>query len=238
MTLVAISASYGAAGSRIGSGLAERLGVPFVDRAIPLAEAAKLDVPLEGEAGSASGPGSGEHRGWLERVLQGFVGATVAVPGPVPAEASGAAEDFRREGEELLRSQAQRGEGVIVGRAAVVVLRSDPRVLRVRLDGPPEQRIAQAVRVFGASPESAAEAVRKLDRTHDAYLRHFYGADIHDPALYHVMLDSTVLPIDTCVDMLVAAARAHSEALGTPPQERGSSHPPPADPGVSAVRRG
>jgi Cytidylate kinase-like family len=206
MTLVAISASYGAAGSRIGSRLASQLGVPFVDRAIPMAEVAGLDVPLE--HGS-----TGEQRGWLERVLNGFVGAAVAVPGPVPADASGTAEDFRRESEELLRAQSASGAGVILGRAAVVVLRSDPRVLRVRLDGPPERRIAQAVEAFGADPDAAAEAVRKLDATHDAYLRHFYGADIHDPALYHVMLDSTTLGIDVCVEMLATAARAHAEAL-------------------------
>jgi MFS family permease len=184
------------------SGTASGEGVPFIDRAIPLREAAKFDVPFDE---GAEGPA----RGWLERVLRGFVGASIAVPGPVPTESVDASEEFRRASEELLRSQASRGEGVIVGRAAVVVLREDPRVLRVRLDGPAERRIEQAVRVFGASPDDAAEAVRKLDRTHDAYLRHFYGADIHDPALYHVMLDSTVLGIEACVDILAAAARAH-----------------------------
>jgi cytidylate kinase len=209
MTLVAISASYGAAGSRIGSRLAERLGVTFVDRAIPFAQAAKLDVPLDEGA---------ESRGWLERVLHGFVGASIAVPAPVPTASTGTSEDFRRATEELLRSQAARGEGVIVGRAAVVVLRDDPQVLRVRLDGPAERRIEQAVRVFGASHEEAAEAVRKLDRTHDAYLRHFYGADIHDPSLYHVMLDTTVLPIEACVEMLAAAARAHQPTLAPTPR--------------------
>ena len=45
MTLVALSASYGAGGSVIGSALAEPLGVPFIDRAIPLAVADHLHVP-------------------------------------------------------------------------------------------------------------------------------------------------------------------------------------------------
>ena len=36
MSLVALSASYGAGGSVIGPALAERLDVPFIDRAIPL----------------------------------------------------------------------------------------------------------------------------------------------------------------------------------------------------------
>ncbi|HYB27041.1 MAG TPA: hypothetical protein VEF89_10550 [Solirubrobacteraceae bacterium] len=37
MTLVALSAFNGTGGSVVGPTVAERLGVPFVDRAIPLA---------------------------------------------------------------------------------------------------------------------------------------------------------------------------------------------------------
>jgi MFS family permease len=45
--VVAISASFGAGGSVVGPRLAERLGLPFVDRAIPVAVAAALAIPLE-----------------------------------------------------------------------------------------------------------------------------------------------------------------------------------------------
>jgi hypothetical protein len=47
MTVVAISASYGAAGSVIGPELARRLEVPFLDRAIPIQVAAQLDVSVD-----------------------------------------------------------------------------------------------------------------------------------------------------------------------------------------------
>lgn len=46
MTVVALSAAYGAGGSQVGPALAKRLGVPFVDRAIPLGVAQRLDVDL------------------------------------------------------------------------------------------------------------------------------------------------------------------------------------------------
>ena len=45
--LVTISASYGAGGSRIGPALAQRLGVDFLDRAIPTRVADRLAVPLD-----------------------------------------------------------------------------------------------------------------------------------------------------------------------------------------------
>jgi cytidylate kinase len=211
VTLVALSASYGAAGSRIGPALAERLEVPFVDRAIPLHVAADLEVPADPATPEARDTA---HASWLERALRGFVGAEAGVHGPVPT-VSAVSEDFRRQSEELLREQVHSGAGVILGRAAVAVFRDDPRVLRVRLDGPPERRIEQAVQMFGVQRAVAAQAVRKLDLTHDAYLKQFYGADTRDPSLYHLMLDSTVLPVHTCVDIIETAARALAiEGLG------------------------
>jgi cytidylate kinase len=204
MSLVAISASYGAAGVRIGRAVAERLDVPFLDRLIPATEAAKLEVPEE--------PPS--HGGWLERALRGFVGAESTVSGPIATGFTTDTDAMRRESEAVLHRQAASGRGVILGRAAVVVLREDPRVLRVRLDGPAERRIEQAVRLFHDDREAAADAVRKLDRTHDAYLREYYGTDIHDPSLYHLVVDSTALPIEACVELVLVAAE-HLTAAAT-----------------------
>src|SRR4051794_35748632 len=47
MTLITLSASYGAGGSQIGPAVAERLGIPFLDRAIPRAVAEELAVPID-----------------------------------------------------------------------------------------------------------------------------------------------------------------------------------------------
>ena len=91
MTLVALSASYGAGGSVIGSALAEPLGVPFIDRAIPLAVADHLHVPYD----DAAAHDEQVSTGWLERLLSGFVGGDVAAPPlsrrtPSPRTTSGA----------------------------------------------------------------------------------------------------------------------------------------------------
>src|SRR5438105_12612302 len=44
--VVTVSAQYGTAGAVIGPAVAEQLGVPFLDRAIPAAVAHSLSVPL------------------------------------------------------------------------------------------------------------------------------------------------------------------------------------------------
>jgi cytidylate kinase len=203
MTVVALSAAYGAGGSRVGPALANRLGVPFLDRAIPFRGSERLRVPLEEDAvRDEEGPG------WLERVLSGFVGGDASTPAPVPSDAALTGEDFREATEQALLERAASGEGVILGRAAVFVLRDDPRVLRVRLDGPPERRVRLAVELGGLDVETAWEALRRSDRTHAAYARQFYGGRLDDASLYHVKLDSTAIDLETCVEILAQAARS------------------------------
>ena len=106
MTLVALSASYGAGGSIVGPALAERLDVPFLDRAIPLAVADRLHVPYD----DAAAHDEQVRTSWLERVLSGYVGGEAGVPAPLPADTF-SSEDFRRATEEVLLQQAATGSG-------------------------------------------------------------------------------------------------------------------------------
>lgn len=206
MTVVAISASYGAGGSQIGPAVAERLGVPFLDRAIPLAVADRLDVsPQEVEAADE------QPTGWLERILRGFIGTDASVPTPVPSE-SFTSEDFARAAEEVLRRQADTGRGVILGRAGVIVLRGAAGVLRVRLDGPPEERAKQGARLGGIDEPAAKQALERFDRAHAEYARRFYGANLRDCSLYHLMLDSTAIEFEVCIQLIVTAAGALANA--------------------------
>lgn len=213
MTLVAISASYGAGGTMIGPELARRLGVEFLDRAIPLAVAQRLDVPLDDAEAHDEAPASPS---WLDRLLRGFTNTDASVPAPVPADTF-TSEDFRRATEQVLLRQAATGHGVILGRAAVVVLGDRPDVLRVRLDGPVERRIAQAMDLGGLDRPSTEAALRRADRTHAEYARQLYRADIADPALYHLVLDSTALELTACVDVIERSARALRPAAAQAP---------------------
>jgi cytidylate kinase len=199
---VAISGAYGAGASRVGPALAERLHVTFLDRVVSAAAAERLAVPFDDaeeldEQSSAS---------WLERILRGFVGQDFASPAAWTPDADDRGEAFRRETEAVLLAQARSGAGVILGRAAAIVLREDPRVLRVRLDGPPARRVRQAMALEGIDEQTARGRQRRQDRAHATYARHFYGVDIADPALYHLVLDSTTIGLDTCVELLEHAA--------------------------------
>ncbi len=207
MALIALSASYGAGGAKVGPLLAQRLAVPFVDRAIPFAVSERLEVDVETAEQHDQRLGGGG----IERILRGFIGQDVGAPIPLAPELT-IDDDFLRATEEVLLAQAATGAGVILGRGAVFLLRDRPEVLRVRLDGPPKRRAAQAAQLGGITLEEAERSRRRLDRAHAEYARRFYGADIAEYSLYDVVLDSTAIELEVCVELLATAARARAGA--------------------------
>ena len=206
MTVVTLSAAYGAGGSEVGPEVADRLDVEFVDRAIPTDVAERLAVPLREAVERDEAIG-----GWFTRALLSFgqVGPVLAGAAP-PAGATLGSDAFCQATEQVLRERAA-GEGaVILGRAGAVVLRDHPGALHVRLTGPREARIEQGMLLEGIDRETAARHADETDRAREAYVRHFYRVDARDPALYHLVIDSTALPLDACAELIVEAARART----------------------------
>ena len=209
MTVVTLSASYGAGGSHVGPRLADRLAVAFIDRVIPTAVAERLAVPLDDALAHDDAV-----RGALERVLMRFAPAAQAFSGAAAPPEMLDERSFLRATEEVIRERCSEGSGVILGRAAAVVLRDRPGALHVRLDGPPERRLAQAMALDGSDRETAERRMRETDRAREAYVQQFYGVDARDAGLYHLVLDSTALTLDACVELIALAAAARAEQAG------------------------
>src|SRR4051794_36497505 len=198
ITLVTISASYGAGGSLVGPALAERLGVPFVDRAVSAAIADHLGISQT----AAEKLDENVERG-LDRIL-----AHLAPIGEFYGDVD--PELLRRTShheaaERAMREIAADGRAVLLGRAGAVVLADDPRALHIRLDGPPAARVEQAMRLEDVDRDTAERRQRKTDRAREAYVRRYYRCDARDPGLYDLVLDSTRLGLDVCVEVIAAA---------------------------------
>lgn len=200
--LVTLSAAYGAGGSVVGPALAERLGVPFLDRAIPFTVAERLAAPLE-QALAAEHPSPR-----FERLLArlGHVAVFSGAGAGMGRHVEPQEEDFRAQTEQLLWELAETTGGVVLGRGAAVVLADVRHALHVRLDGPPEARLREAIERHGFERARAERALRDTDRARLAYVRHFYRRDARDPSLYHLLIDGTALALDTCVELIAIAA--------------------------------
>lgn len=204
MALVTISAAYGALGSEVGRRLADRLDVPFLDRAITAGVARRLALPLAEAELLDESPGTR-----LERLLASFteMGSLFGVT-PVSTEEPTDEATFRRATEEIIRQQAASGSAVIVGRAAMIVLAEHPHVVRVRLTGPRDARIQQAVRLHGLARDEAERQARASDGVREAWVERFYGRNVKDPSLYDLVINATRFDADACVELIAQAVAA------------------------------
>lgn len=198
--LVTISAAYGAGGSRIGPAVAERLGVEFLDRAIPTRVADRLKVPLDDALAHDESLGDA-----IGRLVSTFA-LLPELAGAMAQAGYLAGEDYRRETERLIKEHAEHG-AVILGRAGAVILQDHPGAVHVRLHGPAERRVAKAMELESLGRADAERLRKEGDRAREAYVRHFYNRDAKDPSLYHLMIDSTALSPEAVIEIIVAAAR-------------------------------
>src|SRR6516165_9953747 len=186
--LITVSASYGAGGSVIAPALADRLGLPFLQRVTTseghVAERGPCDEQLSAEEVKVTP---------VHRLLAHFTQAMPAGPTQSPPSTHHQDEHLRGHGEAGIHRLLADGGGVILGRAAAVVLGKD-RGFHVRLDGPAERRVIQGAAIEGISEDQARARLRAADKARTAYVRRLYRRDPADASLYHLMVDSTAMP--------------------------------------------
>jgi cytidylate kinase len=196
--IVTISATYGAGGSVIAPRLADRLGLPFADRLI----LARGSAPA-GEQLSDQEREEARRRGFFSRLAHLTGGLGLPVP---PA---GDLRDPVRQQVEANLKQLATGAGVVIlGRGAAIVLASHPSAFHVRLDGPGDRRWRQAMSIENVDADTARDRLGETDRARARYLARLYERDPADPDLYHLVLDSTALSLDVCLNLVESAANA------------------------------
>jgi cytidylate kinase len=202
-----VSAAYGAGGSVVAPALADRLGLPFLQRVTTseghVAEPGPCDEQLSADEVKATP---------VHRLLAHLTQAMPAGPTQSPPSTHHQDERLRGHGEAGIHQLLAGGGGVILGRGAAVVLGKD-RGYHVRLDGPAERRIMQGAAIEGISEEQAKDRLRTADKARTAYVRRLYRCDPSDASLYHLVIDSTAIPLDTVIELIITAARTHQAAV-------------------------
>ncbi|WP_150245003.1 cytidylate kinase-like family protein [Nocardiopsis quinghaiensis] len=236
--VVTVSATYGAGGGVVGPAVAARLGVAFLDRAIPSAVATQIGCSLdEVLQRDDRAPGG------FERLLSSAARLPTVTLGSVDTAFIGVTNgegrllhdhEFVEQTERVIGEVAHSG-GVVLGRAGAAVLADHPTALHVRLDGGRHARLRRARALWesgglagggghgGGEGEPTLRLLDDNDRARAAYVRRFYRTDPADPRHYHLVLDALSLSLEACADLVVRAASDRSA-------------PPDADPGVA--RRG
>lgn len=190
--IITISRQFGSGGRTVGKLLAEKLSIPCYDNELieQLAEKSSFAKEYVKE-NSEYTPNSN----WF-----------------INAFSTGRVPNFTTNQDYLWNIQRQiildLGEKepcVIVGRCADYILRDTADCLKVFIHADLSKRAERIVRVYGESSESPEKRLKDKDKRRSSYYRFYTDTEWGASENYHIALDSGVLGIEKCVEIIASA---------------------------------
>lgn len=186
--IITISREFGSGGRTIGKMVAEKLGIPCYDAEIiqKMADETGFAPDYVKEAGEYS-PGSFLSAAFSNRMF-----------GPTN-------EDILWQHQyRVITELAEKGPCVIVGRCADYILEDKADCLKVFIHADLEFRAKRIVEVYGERAESPEERIKDKDKRRAAYHRFYTNMKWGYAQNYDLTLNSGVLGIDNCVDIITS----------------------------------
>ncbi len=186
--IITISREFGSGGRTIGKMVAEKLGIPCYDAEIiqKMADETGFAPDYVKEAGEYS-PGSFLSAAFSNRMF-----------GPTN-------EDILWQHQyRVITELAEKGPCIIVGRCADYILEDKADCLKVFIHADLEFRAKRIVEVYGERAESPEERIKDKDKRRAAYHRFYTNMKWGYAQNYDLTLNSGVLGIDNCVDIITS----------------------------------
>lgn len=184
--IITISREFGSGGRTIGKRAAERLGIPCYD--------SELIQEMVKETGFA--PNYVREAG--EYAPGGFLESAFSNRAFGPTN-----EDILWEHQyKVISALAEKEPCVIVGRCADYILQDKADCLKVFIHADIRFRAERIVREYGERKQSPEERLKDKDKRRAAYHRFYTNMKWGHAQNYHLTLDSGVLGLDKCVDII------------------------------------
>lgn len=184
--VITISREFGSGGRTIGKQVAEKLGIPCYDAQLlhEIAKESGFDENYIKDAGEYA-PGGFISNAFSNRMF-----------GPTNADYLW---DIQYN---LISELAEKGPCVIVGRCADYILRDKADCLKVFIHADMEFRARRITEVYGESEIPSKQRLRDKDKRRAAYHRFYTDMKWGHAQNYHVTLDSGVLGMENCVNII------------------------------------
>ena len=191
--IITISREFGSGGRTIGREVANRLGIPFYEKEL-------VDqIALESGFAPRFVEEHGEHAPGTSRLSYAF--AHQGVPGVMNGLSTA---DFLWSIQcSVILQLAEQGPCVIVGRNADYILKDRKDVLDVFIHADKEFRADRIVRLYGESEKSPMARLAEKDKRRHINYQHYTGQTWGTAQNYDLCLNSGVLGIENCVDIII-----------------------------------
>lgn len=199
--IITISREFGSGGRSVGHRVAELLGVPYYDKELvkQVAVETGFDEKFIEQEGEYASP-------WQSLMSYAFAGGGGGNPRQHMNGLSTA--DFLWVIQcRVILDLAEKGPCVIVGRCADYILRERADVLNVFIHAPISYRADRVVRLYGESDQAPEKRLEEKDKRRRAYYKHYADRDWGMSQNYHLSLDSSLVGIERCAQLILDVAR-------------------------------
>ena len=191
--IITISREFGSAGRTIGHAVADKLGIPFYDK--ELVE----QVALESGFAPKFIEEHGEHA--PGKSLLSYAFSHHSAPGVMNGLSTA---DFLWNIQcSVILQLADKGPCVIVGRNADYILKDREDCLHAFIYADKKFRADRIVRLYGESEKSPEARLQEKDKRRSVNYQHYTGRTWGMSQNYDICLNSSVLGIDACAQMIV-----------------------------------
>lgn len=198
--IITISRAFGSGGHTIGKQVAERLGIPFYDKELvdAVAKESGFHADFIKEAGEYAS------------VTSSFLFNIAVSPHPSSAlNTMSMADQLFVYQTNVIRELADKGPCVIVGRCADYILKDREDCLHVFIHADTAFRAERIVRLYGQTKQTPEKRLNDKDNKRRVYYKHYTNRSWGDAQNYHISLNSGLIGIDKCTDIIVDVANMY-----------------------------
>lgn len=186
--VITINRELGSGGRTVGRLLAEKLGVPFYDKALIKALQEKYHLSTT-EIEQLKGR---KHSWWadVERILKIDTGVSMDYYMPKKGDAPELLttdEMFKAE-TQILQDLAVEKSCVVAGRSGFHVFRMHPNHLSVLIQASMEYRVERVARKQNVTPEEARKIIDQVDKMRENYVKKYTGTSRYDTRNYQLVI--------------------------------------------------
>lgn len=114
---------------------------------------------------------------------------------------------------ETIWQLAESGYVILVGRGANVITAGLKSVFHLRLVGSLENRIKRVEEAYDFDRPAAVKYIKSQDEAKKLYLQEYFGRDIEDPQLYHLIINTDDFSSDAVARLISDAACAWFQTM-------------------------
>ncbi len=218
MRAVTIACEYGSGGDEIAAHLAGRLGWHLLDHAEIVARVAHRLGVMEEEADAHDERVESLASRIFIRSVHGVPASLGPIP-PIPSEPTDQA--YREALRQVVEAATSDDQVVIAGHGGQMILADRRDALHLYVVASLEQRVSYVARHVGLGEIRARAHIRLKDRDHDRYLQAWHRRRVDDPHLYDLVVNTSLLDINSAVALIGLALERKAIRLRGPAEGLG-----------------